>query len=143
MELRLSSRVRGWLWPLAIVVLIFSASARSTVAAPRLTNFDKIAHFGVYGLLATLVCRQTRGWRGAVGTLVAVSAFGLTDEWHQAYVPGRSAEIADWVADTLGALVAVAAYAGWADYRRWLEQPLRWSRRRGAADAAAVRENEA
>ena len=35
-------------------------------------------------------------------TLAAVSCFGATDEWHQLFVPGRSCELGDWVADSLG-----------------------------------------
>jgi VanZ family protein len=120
--------MRGWLWPLAIVLLICSASAKPTVAGPRIANFDKLVHFGVYGLLATLVCRQTRGARGAAWSLLAVSAFGATDEIHQYFVPGRYAEVADWVADTLGAAVAVLAYTRWTAYRACLERPLGWGR---------------
>jgi VanZ family protein len=75
-----------------------------------------------------------RGWRGALWGLVAASLFGITDEWHQSWVPGRSVEPEDWVADTLGAALAVALYAGWAGYRRWLETPLwRSARRRDSA----------
>jgi VanZ family protein len=36
---------------------------------------------------------------------VIASAFGATDEVHQSFVPGRNADVADWVADTLGAAV--------------------------------------
>ena len=111
-------------WPLAIAALIFLASSRSHVAAPHVSNIDKVAHFSVYGLLATLVCRLGRGWRAAGWALLAVSAFGVTDEWHQSFVPGRSTEFLDWVADTSGAALAVALYAGWAGYRRCLEWPL-------------------
>ncbi|MBI4624416.1 MAG: VanZ family protein, partial [Verrucomicrobia bacterium] len=100
------------------------ASSRSRVAGPEIVNIDKVAHFMVYGLLATLVCRLGRGWRALAWALVAVSAFGATDEWHQTFVPGRSSEFADWIADTLGAALAVLLYARWARYRQWLERPL-------------------
>eukprot|EP01035_Chromulina_nebulosa_P049365 gene49365-67042_t len=64
------------------------------------------------------------GWRGAVGSVLAASADGVSDEWHQSVVPGRSVEVADWLADTLGAAVAVGLYAGVPAYRRLLEMPL-------------------
>lgn len=105
----------------AVIVL---ASSRSHVAGPEFVSSDKIAHFFVYGLLATLLCRLGNGWRGAAWALLAVSAFGATDEWHQSFVPGRSSEVADWVADTVGAALAVSLYAGWGPYRQWLEWPL-------------------
>jgi VanZ family protein len=94
------------------------------VPGPPIPEFDKVVHFSVYGLLATLVCRQGRGWRAAGWSVLAVSAYGATDEWHQGFVPGRASEVVDWIADTAGATVAVAMYAGWERYRRWLEQPL-------------------
>src|SRR5262245_43230628 len=113
------------IWPVILAAVIFFASSRSHVAAPGITSVDdKFGHFGVYGLLGTRVCRLGRGWRTALGALVVVAAYGATDEWHQSFVPGRSSEVADWIADTTGALVAIALYAGWPLYRRVMETPL-------------------
>lgn len=126
-----AARVR-WeriVWPLLIASLVIAASSRSRVAAPGISNIDKVGHFLVYGLLATLICRMRLGWRGAVIGLVAASLFGITDEWHQSFVPGRSSDPMDWVADTLGAALAVSLYAGWPLYQRVLEWPL-WPRRK-------------
>lgn len=117
-------RRRAVVWPLAIAGLIFLASSRERVAGVDISMSDKVVHFCVYGLLATLVCRLGRGWRGAAIALVAASLYGASDEWHQSMVPGRAAELADWVADTLGAATAVALYTGWAAYRNLLERPL-------------------
>ena len=117
-------------WPLLIAALIVLASSRSRVAAPDITKIDdKFAHFGVYGLLATLVCRLGHGWRAAAWSLLAVSAFGVSDEWHQSFVPGRSSDVRDWIADTLGAALAVGLYGGWAWYRQLLERPVGLPRR--------------
>ena len=114
---------RQLVWPIAVAALVVLASSRSTVAGSRIEGLDKVTHFAVYGLLATLVCRLGRGWRSAVWSLLVVSVFGVTDEWHQSFVPGRLAEVADWVADT----VAVTLYAGWAAYRQLLETPCRFT----------------
>lgn len=115
---------RGWLWPVLLATVIVVASGRGEVAAPKIVNFDKVAHFFIYGLLATLVARNGfvpgRAWMA----IVAVSLFGLTDEWHQSFTPGRSVEIIDWVADTVGAIVAVKVYAHWAWYRTLLERTI-------------------
>ena len=125
------ARLRGTIWALAISGLIFFASSRSYVPSPGLTKVDdKFAHFAVYGLLGTLVCRLGRGWRAAAWSLVVVSAFGASDEWHQSFVPGRSSDIRDWFADTLGAAVAVALYTAWTWYRQLLERPVWRSRQR-------------
>jgi VanZ family protein len=120
---------RGWLWPVLLATVIVCASGRGQVAAPDIVNFDKAAHFAIYGLLATLVARNGFVPGRAWVPIVAVSLFGLTDEWHQSFTPGRSVDLVDWLADTVGAAVAVAAYAGWPVYRATLERGL-WRRRR-------------
>jgi VanZ family protein len=124
------------IWPLLIAGLIFSASTRSAVAAPHVTNIDKVAHFSVYGLLGTLICRLRGGGSGALMGLLIASAYGATDEWHQYFVPGRSCDVWDWVADTSGAALAVTLYAGWSWYRELLEMVL-WPRRRRIVAASA------
>jgi VanZ family protein len=116
---------RGWLWPLVLAAFIVVASGRSSVAAPEIVGIDKVTHFFVFGLLATLVVRNGFPRSQAWIAVVAVSVFGLTDEWHQSFTPGRRVEVADWVADTLGALVAVACYVGWPAYQRCLERGLK------------------
>jgi VanZ family protein len=121
-----------WIWPLAMAALVVFASSRSHISGPNINNFDKVVHFSVFGLLATLICRTGLGWRSAVWALVLASAFGATDEWHQSFVPGRSCDVFDWLADTLGAAVAVTGYTGWRSYRSLLEWPL-WSRPAGRA----------
>ncbi len=115
---------RGWIWPLLLAGMIFAASGRGEIAGPRILGFDKVAHFFVFGLLATLVVRNGFADRRAWMAVALVSVFGASDEWHQSMTPGRTMQLADWVADTLGAAVAVAAYAGWPLYRRVLESPL-------------------
>jgi VanZ family protein len=127
-----------WLWPLAIALLIISASNRPRLASTHVTNGDKVVHFAVYGLLATLVARLGAGWRGALVGLLVASAFGLTDEFHQSFVPHRSADPMDWVADTLGAALAVTLYAGWPWYRRCLEHDLRQRRIENAAPTPTI-----
>lgn len=130
-----------WLWPLLLGVTLVCASSTNPAAPPgTFVGFDKLAHFGLFGLLATLLLRVPAiwarpGWRGWIAVL-AVSAFGGTDEWHQSFTPGRSVEWADWIADTGGAALAVVLYLWWPAYRRLLERPLR--RRRVPIAAGAV-----
>lgn len=91
---------------------IFAVSSVS-IDVPAIASFplkDKGAHFLVYALLGFLCAHATlRTWPDrrpartlALGAFVA-AAWGLSDELHQAFVPGRSAELLDLVADTLGA----------------------------------------
>jgi VanZ family protein len=49
-------------------------------------------------------------WRTAVFAILVSVLWGLSDEIHQAFVPGRSSEVADFVADVVG---SVAGVVGW------------------------------
>jgi VanZ family protein len=119
-----TSALRRWAYPVAVATLVVIASSRSAVESGiRIEHFDKVVHFSVYGLLGTLVLRALGGSRWG-WAIVAVSLFGVSDEIHQYFTPGRSMEFGDWVADTLGATVAVMAYRNWAWYRQRLEKPL-------------------
>jgi hypothetical protein len=124
-------------WPVVLAAMILIASGRSMTGAPFLfKGSDKVIHFFVFGLLATLVLRTGAVWRrGALRgwlAVFAVALFGIVDEFRQSFTPGRYVEFADWAADTLGACVAVCAYLFWGGYRSLLEMPL-WARRRDLA----------
>lgn len=96
-----------------------------------MVGFDKVAHFGAFGLLATAAYRLVSR-RAGVWVVLAVSLFGASDEWHQSFTAGRSVELADWIADTSGAAVAVLAYGLWQWYRNLLEYkvlPVKRARR--------------
>jgi len=119
---------REWIWPLALATTVFLASGRSQVAAPEVPGIDKIAHFFVYGLLGTLIARVPRvadgKGLGLYWAVVAASLYGITDEFHQSFTPGRSVEFADWAMDTCGSGLAVWVYARWRWYRAFLECSL-------------------
>jgi len=106
---------------LAYAAIIFALSAQSDplpFLPPEIFLQDKLLHAAEYAVLGGLLVPALRavGLRPRVALLAAMviaSAFGASDEFHQSFVPGRSADVADWVADTLGAavgaLVATAA----------------------------------
>ena len=68
--------------------------------------FDKVVHAGSFGILALLLYFATG--RPLLAVLLA-SLYGISDEFHQSFVPGRDADLFDWVADTLGAALAMSA----------------------------------
>jgi len=74
---------------------------------PSFPGADKIAHFGFYGVAGFLFVL----WRRETGTGAAVAVvwaalfaalLGAVDEFHQQWIPGRSMEFLDWVADVAG-----------------------------------------
>ncbi|MGC3999612.1 MAG: VanZ family protein [Anaeromyxobacter sp.] len=75
---------------------------------------DKLSHGAGYAVLGALLAGalHAAGVRSARVLLLAAavgSLYGVTDEWHQAYVPGRSSDPTDWAADTAGALAGAVA----------------------------------
>lgn len=102
-----------WVPAVAWASLLFALSSQPVLPSPPGVD-DKMAHALSYGLLGALclVGLSRGGWPGVTWrrALVAVGlaiAYGVTDEVHQAFVPGRSPDIADVVADGVGAAIAV------------------------------------
>ena len=97
-------------WMLAI----FIQSSMSRLPVPDL-GFrlqDKVIHAVVYAILAVLLLRAFKNWRGAaekyiIFTLWTGSLYGVSDEIHQLFVPGRSADLLDVAADILGIVIVV------------------------------------
>lgn len=96
-----------------MALLFYLSSLRFIPGADRL--WDKGAHFAAYALLAGLALRAFHGGflpprrLAVLGALVLTIAFGVFDEIHQSFVPGRSPSGLDVFADSLGAASAAAA----------------------------------
>ncbi len=72
---------------------------------------DKIAHFVVYAALAATVIfacspdlKKRRPILVAALTVVICVLYGISDEYHQSFIPTRYVSVGDVLADTLGAL---------------------------------------
>jgi len=75
-----------------------------------LPGLDKLAHGFVYGVLAAAAIyavqeNAPRTPPGRTCMLVVLFCFlyGMTDEFHQSFVPGRDPSLGDLLADTAGA----------------------------------------
>ncbi len=101
------------------MALIFFLSSRSTLPhAPGLSGaLTAIAgHLVAYAVLALLLAWGLRGGdlTGRQRLLLAFTiavAFGVTDEFHQSFVPGRDANPVDLLLDATGAAAALTAAA--------------------------------
>ena len=109
-------RAMLWLPPVAIMLVIFSLSSQSR-PLPILTEhiWDKLLHFIEYAALGAAWYRALRGEgtsaaAALVGAAVATAAFGVSDEWHQSFVPLRDASIRDWMTDLMGGAMGAAGY---------------------------------
>jgi VanZ family protein len=87
----------------------------------------KFGHVIEYSVLALLVLRALCGAAGGVAlplgraivmTVVAAALFGGLDELRQSLVPNREPRLSDIALDTVSALVALLAVAGWQRLRQ-------------------------
>jgi hypothetical protein len=109
-----------WALVLGYAGIIYHLSAQSHPLAflpPELFVFDKALHGTEYAALgALLVFALLRsGIHPALALAAAAvlaSAYGVSDEWHQSFVPGRDPDWHDWAADTVGALAGAALVVG-------------------------------
>lgn len=82
---------------------------------PRFWNADKVVHTICYGGLAFCVALGyggggQRGLRALIVPIALTAAYGMIDEIHQSFTPGRSCSLLDWVADVFGAALGSLAY---------------------------------
>lgn len=109
---------------LAWMAVLFYLSHQPTLDTPMLfPGQDKLFHALVYGVLGFLLLgSRTPAPDGFTelqirSSILIASLYGISDEFHQYFIPGRSADAWDWVADTLGAVIAVSLLA-WL-IRKW------------------------
>lgn len=74
-----------------------------------------VAHFCEYLVLGLLLANALRSHMPVARALwlaiVFASLYGLTDEFHQLFVPGRYCDALDWVTDTCGAALGAGIFA--------------------------------
>jgi VanZ family protein len=108
--------LRLWGPPVLYMMLIFHFSSESN-PMPVVTEhiWDKVLHLSEYAGLAVLFGRAlaAEGFSfGSTGLLAALltSAYGATDEYHQWFVPMRTSDLHDWIADTTGGAIGAVCY---------------------------------
>lgn len=75
-----------------------------------------VGHICEYAVFAALLVNALRRHfpmrRACVLAVVVASAYGVTDEFHQWFVPGRASDPADWAVDTAAAAIG-SIVMGW------------------------------
>jgi VanZ family protein len=88
----------------------------------RLRLPDKVAHvllFAAGGFFARGAFRTSKRVPATLAAGVVCAAYGVADEVHQAYVPGRHADGMDVAADVAGAVAGALLHAAlWGGWRR-------------------------
>ncbi len=110
----LARRIAGWILVAGYMGLIFHLSSKPAIEIPPLfPHQDKVFHlceyFGLGFLSAFAFDRGSIRSRFLFGFLLA-SVYGISDEIHQSFVPGRDASVWDFMADAIGAWIGAWAY---------------------------------
>lgn len=102
------------------VIFYFSSKTGSQVQLP---TPDYIAHGAEYFGLSWLV---RWAWSGSLNSkpeqaywlaILFSFIYGISDEFHQSFVPGRSPDVMDLLADTVGATLAMVVWYGWKKFK--------------------------
>ncbi|HVP57871.1 MAG TPA: VanZ family protein [bacterium] len=121
---RMARRVRGREWlPAALwaaAILIVSSIPDPDFGAGLFPGCDKVAHFIEYSILGGLIGlwalglsrAKQRAPRGG-WLLAAAILFGGLDELHQRFIPGRSMEFWDFMADATGSVTGFLVWSRW------------------------------
>lgn len=129
-----------WLPPISYILAIFFVSAQSNPQIGGDTP-DYVLHALEYFLLSLLLIRlllsrpkakhDFASWQRLclTGMLLAI-AYGVSDEIHQYFTPGRHCSLQDVLADSFGALLAYAAacldYVLFTGKQTWLKRLQSW-----------------
>ncbi len=107
------------LW--AVALFVQSSIPSSDLPEWEFLTHDKLLHVLAYVIFAYTVHRgiiHQQHFPGLVRhaylvTLLIIAVYGVSDEVHQSFVPGRQSSVWDWVADCVGAMVFVAVHWIW------------------------------
>jgi len=97
---------------------IFVSSSLPSASLPKLEFFglDKLVHVAVFSLFAVFTHRAIKfqdrypllSTNNLLLTVIITVVYGVIDELHQYFVPGREVSISDILADLLGSILYVA-----------------------------------
>jgi VanZ family protein len=111
---------------LAWCMFIYIASSIPSDNIPAFTSWsDKFVHAGVFAMLCWLThvafFHQPMQWLKRHSLLLAVlftALYGITDEFHQSFTPGRYSDPLDLLADAVGGLLYASLHT-WLKFYRY------------------------
>ena len=94
------------------------SSGPSPESIPELPYIDKLLHFAAYAVMGALFFRAFNNTLaiekklkvGLALSIILSGLYGISDEFHQSFVPFRDADVMDVMADICGAICGVIFY---------------------------------
>lgn len=95
-----------------VILIGTSIPGNALRAAPAIPGADKLMHAVFYGILGWLCAIAADGSRAAflIALWLGIAVFAGADEWHQRWIPGRSPDWFDWIADIVSAGAAILLF---------------------------------
>ncbi|MFA6142545.1 MAG: VanZ family protein [Candidatus Omnitrophota bacterium] len=99
----------GWM----LTIFILSSIPGRNIPHVSVLGFDKVAHIFIYGILGLFLIRAFFSAtdiglvKSVLLSIIIGALFGMSDEWHQSFVPGRNMDLFDFFADFIGLSVGV------------------------------------
>lgn len=113
------------------MIIIFIGSSVPGNDVPGLPTPDYMLHALEYAILGWLIAwcctdqkmtilnnKKVDTWSWLYKAVLIGSFYGITDEFHQSFIPGRCADPKDWLADTIGCLVGSLLFLAWLSYKK-------------------------
>jgi len=101
----------------AAAIFIFSSIQKPPKALELFPYLDKVLHIIEYAIFGFLMIRALCSLRSdksilflRIAAIGIVALYGLTDEMHQYFVPGRDMDIFDCLTNGIGALIGQAFF---------------------------------
>jgi len=97
-------------------VIIFTATTIPVDGLPKFFDAqDKFEHFAAYFILEILLALTLHfqdkysalKLKPILFSLLFLSLYAALDEIHQYFIPGRYADVLDWIADVIGGAIAI------------------------------------
>lgn len=121
----MAARLGLWGPVVAYMALIYYESSQASLPSVVGGVSDKVLHVAGYSVLGALFVRAlSAGFRRPVTAFVAVlavaltTAYGVSDEMHQSFVPPREMDPWDVAADAVGGAIAAVPLYFWFRPRR-------------------------
>lgn len=121
---------------LAYWTLIFVGTHLPSARMPHLHASDKLYHFIAFAGLSFLLCWAIPSSKVSWVKILVVAAsialsYAVIDELTQQFIPGRSCDIWDVAADSVGVLIGLVVYS----IARFLISRMKWAQRLLASNA--------
>ena len=102
----------------AVIIFIFASLPSPPDIKLSVTNEDLIKHAIAYAVFGFFIARALFFQHSLVGlrkrylifAIIFGILYGISDEFHQLFVPGRSSEVRDALADAVGVIIGTLLF---------------------------------